>query len=276
MSSGDLRSPALALLAGLRSPARAVLAGFNLRSPALALLAGLALASLALADEPSTSAQTRATIRGTGNDVSIVYKGVAEKPPKRGAAAASKVTGGPAPSPAESELLREATRMAERGADDQSIINYFRTHQNQLPDVVDNDAVRRLRKAGAGQAVVGYLSRLSAVDIGETAEGAPQQYAYANEAPSGYANDSSYPSADMGYPFYGSYGGYGGYGGGGFRNGGHGHRGFIGKNGPGLGFGFGSHHPAMPSHPIVSPRPPVQAGGMHGGSHVGSFGRRNP
>jgi hypothetical protein len=247
----------------------------NLRSPALALLAGLALASLALADEPSTSAQTRATIRGTGNDVSIVYKGTSQSAPlrgaKRGAAAASKLTGGPAPSPAESELLNEATRMAEHGADDQSIINYFQTHQNQLPEVVDNDAVRRLRKAGAGQAVVGYLSHLSAVDIGETAEGAPQQYAYANEAPSGYASDSSYPSADMGYPFYG---GYGGYRGGGFHNGGHGHHGFVGKNGPG--FGFGSHRPGMPSHPIAS-RPPSMGGmgGMRsGGAHVGSFGRR--
>ena len=262
MSSGNLRSPALALLAG------------NLRSPALALLAGLAFAFPALGDEPSTSAQTRATIRGTGNDVSIVYKGVAEKAPKRGATAASKLTGGPAPSPAESELLSEATRMAEHGADDQSIINYFQTHQNQLPDVVDNDAIRKLRKAGAGQAVVGYLSHLSAVDIGETAEGAPQQYAYANEPP-GYANDSSYPSADMGYPFYGSYGGYGGYGGG-FHNRGHGGRhGFVGKNGPGFGFGFGSHRPGMLSHPIAS-RPPSM-GVMHsGGAHVGSFGRRNP
>src|SRR5689334_17963992 len=198
-----------------------------------ALLAGalaLAFTSPAFADnEPPPSAQTRATIRGTGNDVSIVYKGVTEKAPKRGSAATgtAKLSGGPVPS--RPDLLGEATRMAERGADDQSLINYFRAHQSQLPDVVDNDAVRKLRKAGAGQAVVGYLSRLSAVDIGETAEGAPQQYASANESPSGYASDSSYPSADMGYPFYGSYGGYGGA----FHNRGHGGRhGFAGKNGP--------------------------------------------
>ncbi len=236
---------------------------------------GVLLTSSARANEPSTSAPTRATIRGTGNDVSIVYRGVTEKSAKRGAAAASKLAGGLAASPAESALLNEATRMAEQGADDQSIIHYFQTHQNQLPEVVDNDAVRRLRKAGAGQAVVGYLSHLSAVDIGETAEGAPQQYA-SNEAP-GHAGDSASPSADMGYPFYGSYGGYGGYGG--FPNGGHGRRGFVGKNGPGFGLSFGSHpHRAMPSHPIASRPPSIGApGGMHGGgSRMGSFTGRRP
>ncbi len=236
-------------------------------SRVLAPLASLALACAfpALADDEQP-AQTRATIRGTGNDVSIVYRGVAEKAPKRRAASAAKLPGGPvSPQP---DLLGEATRMAEHGADDQSLMNYFQTHQNDLPDVVDNDAVRRLRKAGAGMAVVTYLSRLSAVDIGETAEGSPQQYAYANpgEAPPGYA--SEYPSADMGYPYYGSYGGYGGYGSGGLR---HGHRGFVGKNGPG--FGFGNSRPVFPAHPIVSPRPSM--GGMHaGGTHVGTFTRR--
>jgi hypothetical protein len=250
------------------------------RVGALVLVAcASALASSATADEPSTSAQTRATIRGTGNDVSIVYKGVTdnEKSAKRGAVAArgvSKLTGGPSPSPAESALLTEATRMAEHGADDQSIIHYFQTHQNQLPEVVDNDAVRRLRKAGAGQAVVGYLSHLSAVDIGETAEGAPPQYA-SNEAP-GYAGDSSYPSADMGYPFYGSYGGYGGYGG--FHNGAHGRRGFIGRNGPGFGFGFPHPSPHGPSHPIASRPPSIGGmGGMRsGGSPVATFSGRRP
>jgi hypothetical protein len=236
-------------------------------SRALAPLASLALACAfpALADDGPT-AQTRATIRGTGNDVSIVYKGVAEKPPKRGAAAAAKLSGGPVS--AQPDLLGEATRMAEHGADDQSLINYFQTHQNDLPDIVDNDAVRKLRKAGAGTAVVTYLSRLSAVDIGETAEGPPQQYASANpgEASPGYA--SEYPSADMGYPFYGSYGGYGGNGSGGFR---HGRRGFVGKRGPG--FGFGMSRPVFPSHPIASSHPSM--GGMHvGGAHVGTFTRR--
>jgi hypothetical protein len=72
----------------------------------------------------------------------------------------------------------------------------------------------------------------------------------------------------MGYPYYGSYGGYGGYAPG-FR---HGRRGgFIGRNGPGFGFG----RPVMPSHPIAS-RPPSMGGMLSGGSHVGSFGRRNP
>jgi hypothetical protein len=266
--SSHLRSPALAPLAGnLRSPALALLAG-NLRPPALALLAGafvFAGALPALADE-QPPAQTRATIRGTGNDVSIVYKGVTEKAPKHHVTAGAKLSGGPASS--QPDLLSEATRMAEHGADDQSLINYFQTHQNALPDIVDNDAVRRLRKAGAGTAVVTYLSHLSAVDIGETAEGSPQQYAYANEGPGDYS--SEYPSADMGYP-YGSYGGYGGNGSGGFHHG----RRFVGKKGPGFGLGFGKTLPVFPAHPIVSPRPMASMGGHGGGAHVGTF-RRNP
>ncbi len=252
-------------------------------SRALAPLASLALACAfpALADSEPTP-QTRATIRGTGNDVSIVYKGVAEKTPKRGAAAAAKILGGTESAPssgaatAQTDLMSEATRMAEHGADDQSLIRYFQTHQNALPDIVDNDAVRKLRKAGAGPEVVAYLSHLSAVDIGETAEGPPQQYAYANPGEAeGYANE--YPSADMGYPYYGSYGGYGGNGAGRFRNG---RRGFVGKRGPG--FGFGASRPVFPAHSIVSPH--ASMGGMHGGmhaggmstggTHVGTFSRR--
>ena len=231
-----------------------------------------------LADtEPAPQAQTRATIRGTGNDVSIVYRGTeATAPPRRLAphAPAARVTA-PA-TPVAPDLIAEATRMAEKGADDQSIINYFQNHQGELPDVVDNDAVRRLRKAGASPAVVSYLSRVSALDIGETAEGAPQ-YAYASQGESpGY---SDYPSADSGYPFYGGYGGYGGYGSGGFGRFGHRNGGrFDGKRlGP-------PHHGMLPNRPVVSPHS-LHAGGMRmggtpgagmrsGGSHVGTFRQR--
>jgi hypothetical protein len=165
-------------------------------SRVLAPLASLALACAfpALADDEPT-AQTRATIRGTGNDVSIVYKGVAEKAPKRGTAAAPRVSGGAngtAPlggaRPAQPDLLGEATRMAEHGAG--------RSVAHQLfsdPPVAPRH--RRQRRGAQARrpelaAVVTYLSHLSAVDIGETAEWSPQQYAYANpgEAPPGYAS----------------------------------------------------------------------------------------
>lgn len=157
-----------------------------------ALMSASASAAIADSDSP---AQTRATIRGTGNDVSIVYRG-APKSPARSAVA---VANPPA------DVVLDATRMAERGADDQSLIAFFRTHQAQLPPIVENEAVRRLRRAGAGAAVISDLSRMTALDIGETAEGPPVQYAY--EAPASY--DAPFPSADMGYPYYGSYGGYG-------------------------------------------------------------------
>lgn len=158
--------------------------------PLATAIAALACTAIADSDSP---AQTRATIRGTGNDVSIVYRG-ASKPPAR-----RDVANPPA------DVVLDATRMAERGADDQSLIAFFRTHQSELPPIVENEAVRRLRKAGAGAAVISDLSRMTALDIGETAEGPPVQYAY--EAPSSY--DAPFPSADMGYPYYGSYGGYG-------------------------------------------------------------------
>jgi hypothetical protein len=220
----------------------------------------LAPAFAVLADE--TVPQSRATISGTGKDVTIVYRGATDHTAKRNAAI-RKLTGGPTAS--KPDLLDEAAKMAEKGADDQSLMNYFRTHQTELPDVVDDDAVRRLRKAGAGQAVVSYLSRLTAVDIGETAEGPAPQYAYAapGEAQAGYGNE--YPSANDGYPFYG---GYGGYGFGGYGNGRLGRRG---GGRPGFGFGFPGHS-MRPSHPMVSPHPSMHAGGgFHGGggAHVG-------
>lgn len=153
-----------------------------------------ALASLALADtEPPL--QTRATIRGTGNDITIVYRGVKSPVVRPGGAPA--------------DVVAEATRLAAGGADDASLIAYLRTHQSALPAIVDADAVRGLRKAGAGPAVITDLSRMTALDIGATGEGSPVSYAAASEsAPDGYA---SYPTAEMGYPFYGS-GFYGGYG----------------------------------------------------------------
>jgi hypothetical protein len=162
----------------------------GLALPMAAAIAAAASAALADTDSP---AQARATIRGTGKDVSIVYSG-ASKAPARRAVVEPPV-----------DIVLDATRLAEQGADDQSLIAFLRSHQAQLPPIVENEAVRRLRKAGAGPAVISDLSRMTALDIGETAEGPPVQYAY--EPPP--ASDAPFPSADMGYPYYGSYGGYG-------------------------------------------------------------------
>ena len=184
-----------------------------------------ALASLALADsEPPT--QTRATIRGTGNDITIVYRGV--KSPV-------------VPSRAPADAVAEATRLAAGGADDASVIAYLRTHQSELPAIVDADAVRALRKAGAGPAVITDLSRMTALDIGATGEGSPVAYA-GESAPEGYG---SYPGAEMGYPFYGGF--YGGYG---FSGSGSSHR-------PHHGGHFKPGHSMRPVGPAV-PRGPCR------------------
>ncbi len=158
-----------------------------------------ALASLALADtEPS--GQTRATIRGTGKDITIVYVGVKNPPAARAGTAAR------------GDAMAEATRLAAGGADDDSLIAYFRTHQVELPPIVSAEAVERLRQAGAGAAVITDLSRMTALDIGETGEGSPVTYT-SEAVQQGY----DFPSADAGYPYYG-YGMYGGYGFSGFRH----------------------------------------------------------
>jgi hypothetical protein len=125
-----------------------------------------------------------------------------------------------------------------------------------------------LRKAGAGDPVIAFLSSNAAVDIGATAEDGvgPIQEIPAPGAP--YAG--AYPDlVSSGYPFYGAggYGGYGGYAGYGHR----GHfggafgkmgRGFFGPNSGfffGFGKGFGHGHGFGPHpHPV-----PMARGGGH-------------
>jgi len=184
----------------------------GLRS-ALAAIGALCLSSLALADSEQT---TRPVIRGTGNDVTIVYQ--AKLPQK---AAPKFLPNAPAAAPpasaAADDPLEQAVKMKSAGASDQTVMAFLRRNEVDMPDVVDADTIRDLRKAGAGDAVVALVSRYSAIDIGETAESAgapvPQYYdpqaAYAQEPYTGAFPDL----ANLGYPFYGG-GGYG-YGGGG-------------------------------------------------------------
>ena len=162
------------------------------------LIAG-AVGTCALADTPAAD-QSRATIRGTGSDVSIVYRGTAKPqvgPGPRQGAKAGRVEAAP-----RSDVLTEATRLAAGGADAGSLIAYLRTHQADLPVIVSADAMRRLKKAGAGPAVATELTRLAAVDIGDTAQGnPPADRVFAAQAEAGEELPSFYSN---GYPFYAS------------------------------------------------------------------------
>lgn len=165
------------------------------RSVSLALLA-LGLVSSTRADT-GTQAPSHATIRGTGSDIQIVFRGDA---PSRARLAPR--------APASGSLLADAARLKSGGASDETVIAFLRLHQTELPPVTEVDAVRQLRKAGAGAPVISYLSRLTALDIGETGEGAEPAAAtpYAME-PGGYemANGAGYPLIGVGYggPFAG-------------------------------------------------------------------------
>jgi hypothetical protein len=154
----------------------------------LALLAS-ALGTSARADGTSPK-ESRATIRGTGNDVTIVYRGAANAPRRLGEKASARGE----------DVLAEAARLEAGGADDESVIAYLRGHQADLPPIVDAEEVRRLRRAGAGAPVISYLSRLTALDIGETAEGGAPSPALAPGS-SAYGMPGEY--VGTGYPFYG-------------------------------------------------------------------------
>src|SRR5262245_24349185 len=170
--------------------------GFGLRRAVVVVVFALPFALLADTSETNT----RAVIRGTGKDVTIVYRSSTKPSPQ--------VRPSVEPDP-----LSEAIRLKKTGEDDAAIIAFLQQNEADLPDVIDAEDVRELRRAGAGERVISALATLSAVDIGETGEGSPVRVLPpAAEPPSG-----AYPDlVDMGYPFYGSFGG-GYFGGGGGR-----------------------------------------------------------
>jgi len=166
---------------------------FAFRS-ALAALAALCVSSLAMADEQQT---TRPVIRGSGNDVTIVYQ--SKLHPKLSWSAPAPAAAPPA-APAADGPLAEALRMKNAGASDQALIAFLEKNELDMPDVVDADTVRDLRKAGAGDAVVALVARYSAIDIGTTAEdfaGPAPQFYDAQEAYTGAFPDL----ANLGYPY---------------------------------------------------------------------------
>jgi len=201
------------------------------RTAETAFLAILTLASVALAGE-QLPGQTRVTIRGSGNKVTI------ERAPAPAAAPSVDRTA------ARPDVLAEAVRLETDGFDNATVIDYLRVHRVDLPAVIDLESVRRLRTAGAGESVISYLSRLAALDIGATGEGG------APVAPSSPEGEVVY-GAPYGYDMGG--GGY--YYGGGYLGapyaGRFGHRGVL----PARRFGF---HPGHPFSRPVFPKVPMQ------------------
>ena len=153
-----------------------------------------ALASAVLVAETNTDGRARAVIRGSGKDVSIVYRAPLSAAPS--AASSHKA-----------DPIAEALRRKKNGAGDAALIDYLRQNQADLPDVVDASSIRQLRRAGAGDSVFDTLATLAAVDIGPTSDDAGPS---AQSGMESAADGGAYPDlAGMGYPFYGG-GAYGG------------------------------------------------------------------
>ncbi len=161
-----------------------VLRACAVRGASLVVLAA-ACAGTAFADNPP---QTRVTIRGSGNSISIERsETAARRPPSK-----REQPKGP---------IQEAIHLKAGGADDASLLAYLRTHQADLPPVVEAEDARRLRKAGAGRAVFAYLATVSAVEIGETGEGREPEAS--PEAAASYDYETPAYDANYGYPYYG-------------------------------------------------------------------------
>jgi hypothetical protein len=207
----------------------------SVRRAAVIASALLALATVLRGDTPPKS---RAVIRGSGSDVTIVY----ETPRTRAAEVRATVAEDP---------VAEALRRKTQGEDDAAIVAFLRLHQASFPEVIDSDVIQEFRLAGAGQDVVSVLLQYTAVDIGPTSEDAEVQPMPATQT----AYAGGYPDlAGMGYPFYGDYG----FGGGGYFGGGH-----FGRKGFGRHDGHGrpAFHPGRPGFPQ---RPPAAAPRSHG------------
>ena len=170
---------------------------------ALPFLAALALPGSLRSDasapkaEPTTPAG-RIVIRGSGSNVRLERE--TTPPAARRQFVASRST-----------VLDELARMGRSGVAAPVLMSYLRTHAKEVPKVVSQNDLDRLQQAGVGDAVVAYLTRTAAVDIGLSGEGSASPVYVAGAGTSGaetsvYADDMG----GSGYPWaYGS--GYGGY-----------------------------------------------------------------
>ena len=184
------------------------------RTLALAVFLAVSLCPLSVRAQDVPAGRARVKITGSGNNVVLERQAAPQRSEPRSSVFAEAAPPSPPPPPSPSPIDL-AARMKASGASDAAVISYLKS-RDDLPTIIDSADVRRLRKAGAGQVVIGWLSRVSALDIGETGEGheAPE---YAPPAP---AMDYGAQVYDAGYSvpyFYGNgyyaAGGYGGYGG---------------------------------------------------------------
>jgi hypothetical protein len=210
------------------------------RKLVLAALFAASLSALPLRAQDAAPGRSKVRITGSGNSV-VLERHPAPETSRRKSPPASEPAQGP---------IDSAAQMKASGASDAAVIAFLKS-RDDLPAVIAADDVRRLRKAGAGQSVIGWLSRVAALDIGETGEG-HEVAAYAEPAP---AMDYGSQVYDAGYsvPYY--------YGGGYYPAGGYTpsrfHR-----------FGHASHpivRPAAGAHPIAHvPRPAPHVGRITG------------
>ena len=107
-----------------------MLTDFRVRSAVLAAVAAAAVSS-ARADSGQA---TRVVIRGTGNDVEVVYQ-VPAAPPRLG------FVGAPAADP-----VREALALQASGAGDSSVVAFLQRRQADLPAVIDASVVREFAR----------------------------------------------------------------------------------------------------------------------------------
>ncbi len=174
----------------------------------LVLVFVLSLAAPALVLAQATAARIKVTIRGSGSDVTIERSPADSASGRAGAFSRSGFPGAAvAPEPSVTEgVLGDVVRLKAAGAHDTVVLAYLRSHQAELPEVIDAQDVQALRKAGAGKAVLTALSALTAVDIGATGEGRPGAAAAA--APDDLADRGGYEPADAsyGYPVLVGYG----------------------------------------------------------------------
>jgi hypothetical protein len=158
---------------------------------AAALFAGL-LTAVCASGQGNPPTRTRVTIRSEAGNV-VIERSQTTAPAPKPSGVPDRIPG----------PLDTAADMKTAGASDADLLAYLRAHAAELPQVIDAEDIHRLRKAGAGRSIVGYLASLSAVEIGETGEG--------NEAPAGIASapapDSEFYSS--GAPYYEAFvGGY--------------------------------------------------------------------
>ena len=157
---------------------------------------GATLAAILVASPASgadgVKARSRVKISGSGSNVVLERS----ETPSGGPSRYSEWLAGP---------VAVALEMKEGGATDADVLAYLRKHAEELPAVIPATEIRKLKKAGAGREVIGYLSTVSAVDIGLTGEGREASYETAPPA-------QDFASASYGYPeYFPAYGYAGGY-----------------------------------------------------------------